>query len=361
MPRRSARATLASAVLEFAQDHTGAFLAALVDDGMSTSSSSTSLSSTSKDTSMEDASADALDSPPQADAEPPDSDDDDEELASFRLYALAIFTSAATLEFIQNQRVLFPNPPVPKNSQLLMLLNDFSANHSVRFRANLRMEPTTFDHILSLINDDPVFQNNSNITQIDPRYQLAIALYRFGHYGNAASVQQVAQWAGCSEGLVVLSTYRVMTALLRLSEHAMASPTDAEIARSKAFVAKASCAAWRDGYCMVDGTLIPLAFKPGWFGPVFFDRKSNYSLNVQIVNLANYLIIDFVVGPCGSVHDASAFTHSAVHQDPNTFFRQGEWVWADSAYALLSWCAHQIRALYGLPEGPVGIASWSFN
>ena len=33
---------------------------------------------------------------------------------------------------------------------------------------------------------------------------------------------------------------------------------------------------------MVDGTLIPLHVRPGFFGNVFFDRKSNYSMNVQV-------------------------------------------------------------------------------
>lgn len=33
---------------------------------------------------------------------------------------------------------------------------------------------------------------------------------------------------------------------------------------------------------MVDGTLVPLFMRPGFFGNTWFDRKSNYSLNVQV-------------------------------------------------------------------------------
>ncbi len=33
---------------------------------------------------------------------------------------------------------------------------------------------------------------------------------------------------------------------------------------------------------MVDGTLIPLASKPGHFGEQFFDCKSNYSLSLTV-------------------------------------------------------------------------------
>ncbi|KAF8805036.1 hypothetical protein BYT27DRAFT_7105658, partial [Phlegmacium glaucopus] len=37
-----------------------------------------------------------------------------------------------------------------------------------------------------------------------------------------------------------------------------------------------------DGFCIVDGTLVPLAKKPGHHGEGYFDCKSNYSLNVQV-------------------------------------------------------------------------------
>jgi hypothetical protein len=43
---------------------------------------------------------------------------------------------------------------------------------------------------------------------------------------------------------------------------------------------------------MVDGTLIPLFEKPGHHGEVYFDRKSNYSLNVQVCpHLVTSLIV----------------------------------------------------------------------
>ena len=45
---------------------------------------------------------------------------------------------------------------------------------------------------------------------------------------------------------------------------------------------KHSCCAWRNGWCFVDGTLIPLATQPVWFGESYWDRKDRYSLNVQV-------------------------------------------------------------------------------
>lgn len=39
---------------------------------------------------------------------------------------------------------------------------------------------------------------------------------------------------------------------------------------------------WNGGWCMIDGTLVPLYSKPHYFGERFFDCKSNYSVNVQV-------------------------------------------------------------------------------
>lgn len=186
------------------------------------------------------------------------------------------------LEALTNERILFPGDPIPKLSQIYLILNQYRYSHIELFWLNLRVTPETFDHLLSLICDDPIFHNNSNRPQTPPNIQLAITLYRFGHFGNAASVKSIAQWAGISSGLVVLATRRVMIALARLHDLAFAAPTESEIADAKAWVASQSCEAWSPGWLMVDGTLVPLAWKPGYFGEAFFDRKSNYSLNVQV-------------------------------------------------------------------------------
>lgn len=42
---------------------------------------------------------------------------------------------------------------------------------------------------------------------------------------------------------------------------------------------------------MVDGTLIPLFEKPGHHGEAYFDRKSNYSLNVQVCRTSLYISV----------------------------------------------------------------------
>ena len=117
-----------------------------------------------------------------------------------------------------------------------------------------------------------------------------------------------------------------------------------------------SCYAWRDGYCMADGTPIILFQKPGYHGEAYFDRKSNYSLNLQVrptllcvyvylllqfrqlVTLPNLCIIDYVIGHCGSAHDSTVFHNSRTYHNSHILFNENEWMWTDSAYALNTWC-----------------------
>ena len=55
-------------------------------------------------------------------------------------------------------------------------------------------------------DSDPVFHINSENNQLPVNIQLVITLFRFGHYGNAASIQKVGLWAGVGVGTVDLCT-----------------------------------------------------------------------------------------------------------------------------------------------------------
>ena len=89
------------------------------------------------------------------------------------------------------------------------------------FHGNLCISPHTFDVLISLIQDHPSFQNDSPLDQWPIPYQLTIALFWFGHFGSATSVNAVAQWAGCSTGTVINATQHVITAFLPLHDQAI--------------------------------------------------------------------------------------------------------------------------------------------
>jgi hypothetical protein len=175
--------------------------------------------------------------------------------------------------------------PIPKPPpQLPHVLTVFKTERPDQFREILRVDPTTFDKIVDKIKDDPIFFNNSNNPQQPVEEQLAIVLFRFGHNGNAAGQSSVARWAGGGHGSIGLITKRVMTAVLRDSfmDEAVRFPTPEEKEDAKVWVESHSCKAWRDGWCLVDGTLVPLYDRPHWYGESYFDRKCNYSLNIQV-------------------------------------------------------------------------------
>jgi len=221
-------------------------------------------------------------------------------------------------------------------SYLHHVLTTLKLGRPDHFRQCLRVSPHTFDALVAALENDPVFFNNSNHPQLPVDQQLAVALYRFGHDGNAASIQAVANWAGLGKGNVHLITRRVMTAVLRpgFMRSAVRMPTQEEKEKAERWVKNHSCRGWRHGWCFVDGTLIPLDERPTWYGESYFDRKCNYSLNFQIVNLPNLQIIDFGYGHIGSTHDSVAWRDTQIARKHD----EGEWVWADSAYPVCFRC-----------------------
>jgi hypothetical protein len=164
------------------------------------------------------------------------------------------------------------------------ILDVYKQDRPDLFRRELCISPNTFDSLLARIENCLVFANNSQNQQIPIDHQLAITLFRFGHFGNAASMSQVASWAGYSVGTVLLATRRIMTAILQpdFMNNAVTLPTAEEKEEAKQWIEDHSCKAWRNGWCMVDGTLVPLFDRPFWYGESYFDRKSNYSLNIQV-------------------------------------------------------------------------------
>jgi hypothetical protein len=92
----------------------------------------------------------------------------------------------------------------------------------------LRVTPLVFSTILQLIENHPIFLNHSNNRQTPVEQQLAVTLYRMGHFGNAASVEDIAQIAGCSEGSVDNYTDRCFMAIESLHDLFVCQLTAAE-------------------------------------------------------------------------------------------------------------------------------------
>jgi hypothetical protein len=182
---------------------------------------------------------------------------------------------------ILTTRVLNPTPPIPKSSQL-HLLDHWRIHNPERFRRRLRVEPQTFDSLVSRIKDHPIFHNYSNNSQLPVYIQLAIFLFRVGHYGNASSPEDTAQWAGVSVGGVEKCTDRIIVALLSCHDDAIHIPDAAEKESSKSYVSNAVCPEWRGGFLLVDGSKFPFYQRPGLHGDAWFDKDGTYSIDCQV-------------------------------------------------------------------------------
>ena len=60
----------------------------------------------------------------------------------------------------------------------------------------------------------------------------------------------------------------------------------------------------------------------------------------------NLMIVNYVLGQPGSVHNAYAFHRTQIYQDPG-LIPQHHWIWADSAYPCEKWCAIPFKKLHG--------------
>ncbi|KAF8155851.1 hypothetical protein B0H34DRAFT_783564 [Crassisporium funariophilum] len=145
--------------------------------------------------------------------------------------------------------------------QLPHILNILKHERLDNFCQELQVSPYTFNRLVEHLMQMPVED------------QVAIALYCFGHFGNAAGLNKVAKWSGYAKGTVHLATQRVMTAILRgdFMDKAVSLPTEEEKEAAKKWIEDHSCKGWRDRW-----------YRPFWYGESYFDRKSNYSLNIQV-------------------------------------------------------------------------------
>lgn len=238
------------------------------------------------------------------------------------------------LEHLTSVRFVAEKEPITKQADRFdLLLHHWYHSRPEIFRDDVRVYPWTFTRILSHIEGHPVFQSGSNVPQAPPNQQLILFLYRMGHSGNASSLAQISKTFGVSQGHVVRSTARVLKAVLDtpalMNAIGLPAKGSAEREDAKRKMEEKGGPEWRDGWLVVDGTLIPLACRPTIQGESFFDRKKNYSINLlaslyhadilciandntfQIFNTADRRIVDFNSGFVGSRNDASCFAVSS--------------------------------------------------
>ncbi|KAG2064502.1 hypothetical protein BDR04DRAFT_1130752 [Suillus decipiens] len=209
----------------------------------------------------------------------------------------------------------------------LHLLPEWEMYAPEKFCQKLHVSPIIFDHLVACLQPHPIFYNNSHNAQLPITVQLTIFLNGVGHYSNAATTDDLAEWAGVSIGMMYNCFKWVMITILRhhndkihfdLLDH----KDQEEQTRLQQWVEGKTCQKWCGGFLCVDSTPFNLFQKPGWHGEGFFDKNLNYSLAAQVVILHHNLHIVDYLSAC---------------MDTKRFFGGGQWPWADSAYAAQTW------------------------
>jgi hypothetical protein len=103
-----------------------------------------------------------------------------------------------------------------------------------------------FHIILHLIKNNQVFQNNAQSAQTPVEYQLVVTLYCMGRYGNAASLEDIAQDAGIAKSTVKLFTKRCFDVIEDLHDMFLQPVTEEEKEWEKQ---------WIDGQVCMTGSL----------------------------------------------------------------------------------------------------------
>jgi hypothetical protein len=203
----------------------------------------------------------------------------DEDLADQIQFDLTI------LEGIRTTRYLRPCTSVAKSGNLHLAWkyaqNKEDHGHFINM---LRVSPQVFEFLLGLIQDHEVFKNNSNNSQTPVNAQLAVTLYCMSHFGNGASLEDLARIAGCSEGAVELYTDHCFQAIESLHDIFVHPLTPEEKEKEKEWMDEqlGFQGLWHGGWLMYDGTIVVLYAKPGENGELYYTQKANYGLNVQV-------------------------------------------------------------------------------
>lgn len=210
---------------------------------------------------------------------------------------------------------------------------------------NFRVSKTTFEYIVSQIEDEIGRQDTSMRKAISPRKRTAITLY---YMSSTAEYRTIANLFGVSKSFVCLCIKDVCKAITKkLKKDFLSIPKGEDLSE----VMKLYKEKWGFPSCAgaIDGTHIPIQ-APLENRTDYINRKSYHSIVLQAMVDSKYLFRDVVIGWPGSVHDARVLSNSEIYNrgcngdlfDPNIKetilgIDIAPVILGDPAYPLLDW------------------------
>jgi hypothetical protein len=221
------------------------------------------------------------------------------------------------------------------------------------FLNKYRMSRDSFDKLLNLIEDNPVFgkKDGKGRKQAPPAHQLMILLHYLGTEGNGATNPKQRSMFRVGRGTSDEYRKRVMKAIRSLREQAIRWP-DAE---EREEIAKRIQDDFGLPNCvmLLDGTLFPLAFEPQREdAPDYSGRKFRYSLSTLIACDDRRFIRYYLAGWPGTAHDNRIFKSSKLFRCAPDFFANNEYMLGDSAFECKWFMVSACKSPRGAPMPP---------
>lgn len=238
------------------------------------------------------------------------------------------------LESVRSKRYFSPRGSYRKRryDKFEEVLGGTNKTNDVEFLFHYRMTRPAFWEVVAAIKDHPVFKTNRGRNkQAPPAHQLLVLLKYLGMSGNGSSNISIADhFGGIGHGTVRLYKRRAIKAVLSLAEEVITWPNEEERKEIAARIKDE----FHFPHCVgvIDGTLLPLEFKPSLFGDAYHTRKQNYCVHMLIVSDDQGRVRYYIAGWPGSVHDNRVWTLCDLHKNAGEYFSGLEYLLGDSAF-----------------------------
>ncbi|RPA72596.1 hypothetical protein BJ508DRAFT_200353, partial [Ascobolus immersus RN42] len=202
------------------------------------------------------------------------------------------------------------------------------------FRLLMRMSLPSFNALVRLVENHPIFHNASHCPQAPVAHQMAVFFYRLGMANAGSSLGHTRYSLGLGEGTVHEYTQRALIAINSLKTEWIKWPTQEARNEHKVRVSRATGGVFEDCVGFIDGTYVQLTYAPESEYYFYFNRKHTYALNAMAVCDDQHRILYLRCGDTSAVHDSLVFERSVLGQETETFFNDGEYLIGDSAYTV---------------------------
>ena len=176
------------------------------------------------------------------------------------------------------------------------------------FLYHYRVSREAFNELVEKIKDHPVFHHDNPKKQAPPANELLVLLKYLGTSGNGCRDINLADHFEIGQGTVYLFIKRALKTIISLQSRAIIWPDMNE----RTEIANRIQLEYGFPNCIgiIDGTLLPLEFKPTIHGETYHSRKQNYAINMLVVVMKLVEFDSFwLVGQVQCITIVSGATH----------------------------------------------------